>query len=87
MCAHVDIYRKTGIYAKVPERKGLPRWLSGKESACQYRRCGFDPWVRKIPWRREWFPLQYSCLGSPMDRGAWQITIHGVAKSWAPLSD
>ena len=27
--------------------------LSGKESACQCRRCGFDPWVGKIPWRRE----------------------------------
>ena len=37
--------------------KGLPRWLSGKESACQCRRCrrhGFDPWVGKIPWRRAW---------------------------------
>ena len=30
--------------------------LSGKEPACQRRRCGFDPWVRKIPWRREWQP-------------------------------
>ena len=30
------------------------RWLSGKESACQCRRHGFDSWVRKIPWRREW---------------------------------
>ena len=28
---------------------GLPWWLSGKESACQCRRCGFDPWVRMIP--------------------------------------
>ena len=30
----------------------LPRWLSDKESACQsrrWKRCGFDPWVRKIP--------------------------------------
>ena len=26
--------------------------------------------------------LQYSCLGNPMDRGAWQMTVHGVAKSW-----
>ena len=37
----------------------LPRWLSGKESACQcrsHRRCGFNPWVRKIPWRRKWQP-------------------------------
>ena len=27
-------------------------------------------------------PLQYSCLENPMDRGAWQATAHGVAKSW-----
>ena len=33
--------------------QGLPRWLSGKESACQCRRPRFDPWVRKIPWRRK----------------------------------
>ena len=31
-------------------------WLSGEESTCQYRRLGFDPWIRKIPWRREWQP-------------------------------
>ena len=35
---------------------GLPRWLSGKVSACQCRRHGFNPWVRKIPWRRKWQP-------------------------------
>ena len=29
-------------------------WLSGKESACQYRRCGFSLWVWKIPCRRKW---------------------------------
>ena len=34
----------------------LPRYLSGKELAYQCRRQGFDPWVRKIPWRREWLP-------------------------------
>ena len=27
-------------------------------------------------------PLQYSCLGNSMDRGAWQATVHGVTKSW-----
>ena len=35
----------------------LPWWCCGKASACQHRsrgRCGFDPWVRKIPWRRKW---------------------------------
>ena len=38
---------------------GLPRWWSGRESTCQCRRCKghrFDPWVRKIPQRREWQP-------------------------------
>ena len=35
---------------------GLLWWLGGKESACQCRRRKFDPWVRKIPWRRKWQP-------------------------------
>ena len=35
---------------------GLPRWLSGKEPVCQCRRHGFNPWVRKICWRRKWLP-------------------------------
>ena len=33
---------------------GLSWWLSGKESACQCRRCGFDPCIGKIPWRKTW---------------------------------
>ena len=39
--------------------EGLPRWLSGKESACQcrrHRRWGLDPCVGQIPWRRKWQP-------------------------------
>ena len=35
------------------------KWLSDKESTCQHRRpkrCGFDPWVRRILWRRKWQP-------------------------------
>ena len=32
-------------------------------------------------------PLQYSCLGNPMDGGAWQATVHGVTKNWTQLSD
>ena len=38
---------------------GFPGGASGKETACQcrrWKRCGFDPWVRKIPWRRAWQP-------------------------------
>ena len=34
----------------------LPWWLSGKEPACQCRRHRFNPWVRKMPWRRKWQP-------------------------------
>ena len=39
--------------------EGLPTWHSGKKSTCQCRRpkrCGFDPWVRQIPWSRRWQP-------------------------------
>ena len=32
-------------------------------------------------------PLQYSCLENPMDRGAWQAAVHGIAKSGTRLSD
>ena len=32
-------------------------------------------------------PLRYSCLENPMDGGAWWAAVHGVAKSWAQLSD
>ena len=57
---------------------GLPWWLSGQESACLSRRHRFNSWVRKIPWRREW--LQDSCLGNPLDRGAWWATVHGITR-------
>ena len=32
-------------------------------------------------------PLHYSCLGNPMDRGAWRVTVYGVTKRWTWLSD
>ena len=45
-----------------------------------HKRFRFDFWVGKIPWRRKCNPLQYSCLESPMERGVWWATVHGVAK-------
>ena len=36
--------------------QGFPGISDAKESACQCRRLGSDPWVRRIPWRREWQP-------------------------------
>ena len=43
--------------------------------------------VRKNPWRRNGYPLQYSCLENSMDRGAWQATVHGVTNSRTRLND
>ena len=48
------------------ELEGIPKWLSGEESACQSRRCRrctFDPWVRKISWSRNWQPTPVCLLG------------------------
>ena len=44
---------------------GFPGGSDGKDPPEQGRRRGFDPWVGKRPWRRNWQPLQYACLGNP----------------------
>ena len=64
---------------------GLPLWLSGRESACQCRRLRLHPWVGKIRGEGNGNPLQYPCLGNPMDRGSWPATVHGVPKSQTRL--
>ena len=50
--------------------QGFPDGINGKESDCQCMRYKLDPWVEETPWRGKWQPLQYSCLGNPMDRDA-----------------
>ena len=47
----------------------------------------FSPSVGKIPWRRERLPTLGFLLENPMDRGTWQVTVHGITKSWTRLSD
>ena len=42
---------------------------------------GFNSWIRKIPWRRNGNPLQYSCLENSMDRGEWQARVRGIPGS------
>jgi len=49
------------------------------------RNVGLIPGSGRSPGERHGNPLQYSCLGNPMDRGAWQATVHGVAKSQTHL--
>ena len=49
------------------------------------KRRRFNSWVGKIPVEGNVYPLQLSCLENPMDREAWQATVHGVAKSQTQL--
>ena len=66
---------------------GLPKWLRGKKSTCQCRRCRFNSWVRKIPWRRKWQPTAVFLPGrSHRQRSLAGFEAHGVAKSWTRLS-
>ena len=58
----------------------LPRWISGKESACHAGDASSISGSRRSPEEGNGNPLQYTFLGNPMDRGAWQATIHGVVK-------
>ena len=58
-----------------------------KESACNKRDLGLIPGLGRSPGGRHGSPFQYSCLENPKDRGAWQATVHGVAKSQTRLSD
>ena len=69
---------------------GFPSRTSGKETACQCRRCkrcGFDPWVGRIPGEGNGKSLLYSCLENSLDRGAWWATVYRVTKSRTQLSN
>ena len=63
---------------------------SGKEFACNVEDLALIPGSGRSPGERNGNPLQYSCLENPMDRGAWQATVHGVAEldmtEWLTLS-
>ena len=59
---------------------GLPWWLSSKEFTCNAGDVGSTPELRRSPAEENGNPLQFSCLENPMDRGALQATVHGVAK-------
>ena len=61
---------------------GFPHSSVSKESACNAGDPGSTPGLGRSPEEGNGNPLQYSCLGNHMDRGAWLSTVHGVAKSW-----
>ena len=53
----------------------------GKESSCNAGDTGLISSLGRSPGEGNGYPLQYSCLENPMDRGAWQAAVHGVAKN------
>ena len=59
---------------------GLPRWLSGKESACNAEDVGSIPRLRRSSAEEHGNTFQYFCLGTPMNRGAWRAIVHGVTR-------
>ena len=60
--------------------KNLPANIRDTENA------GLIPGSGRSPGGGNGNPVQYSCLGNPMNRGAWQATVHKVAESWTQLS-
>ena len=64
---------------------GFPGSSDDKESACNVGDPGSIPGSGKFSGERNGNPLQYSCLGNPMDRGAWRATVRGVTKSQTRL--
>ena len=68
-----------------------PWWLSWWQTCLPVqgdaRDAGSIPESRRSPGEGNGNPLQYSCLKDPTDRGTWQATVHGFAKSWTQFSD
>ena len=80
MPTHTHTHTHTHIY------NGLPRWFSDKESICLTGDMkDLIPGLGRPPGEGNGIPLQYSCLVSPMNRGAWQATVHGVSRVWHDL--
>ena len=65
----------------------FPGGSDGKEPACNAGDPGSIPAWGRSPGEADGHPHQYSCLENSMDRGAWQATVHGVAKSGTKLSN
>ena len=63
------------------DKQGLPRWLGVKEPAYNSGDIGSISGSGRPPGEGSGNPLQHSCLGNPLDRGAGWAVVHGVAMS------
>ena len=79
----VGKYKASDIFSQ----SRLSWWLSGKESVCQCRRCGFTPGSGRFPEEGNDKSLQYPYLENPIDRRPWWATVHGVTKSQTEVSN
>ena len=65
---------------------GFPSGSDSKESACRAGDVNLIPELGRFPGEGIGYPLQYSCLGNPVDRRAWWAMVHGVVKNQTQLS-
>ena len=82
---HTTLWRRDRLPTVV--FMGFPVGSDGKEFACKAGDLGSIPRSGRFHGRGHGNPLQYSCLENPVDRGAWRVTVHGVAKSQTWLSN
>ena len=73
-------YRKPKSWLKLSCTWGFPHSSVGKSSACNTGDLGLIPGLGRSPGEGNENPLQYPCLVNPMDRGAWQTTVHGISR-------
>ena len=71
----------------IEKEQGFPGGSGGKESPCNAGDEALIPGSGRSLGEGNSSPLQYSCLGNPMDRGACWVPVHGVAKSQTRLGN
>ena len=75
------------MFSRFIHTVNFPSGSDDKESAYNTGDLGLIPGLGRSPGGGHGNPLQYSCLETPMDRGAWWAIVHGVAKSRTQLSN
>ena len=78
---------KLRLRAMVTENRDFPDGLAVKNMPANAGNAGSIPMLGRSCRKGNGNPFLYSCLRSPMDRGVWWATVHGVAKGWKLLSN
>ena len=78
--AHLGIGQKHHNMLEFPKGRGFPHSSVSKETACNAGHLGSIPGSGRYSGVGNGNPLQYSRLENPIDRGAWQATVHGIAR-------